>query len=166
MVCATGVLKPPPVRIGRISGNWTLDRAVRVTTILGVAAGAAAGAVVAVVLLAVGLGVSAAFVSVGLGGGAGYLAVTTSPLEGESMATWLKLTAARANASTATAQGRRRVAVGICILDREPRFREVRGMPGAVPVAPGSVDRRGVAIDRVRVSAPYRQSGGGAGDAK
>lgn len=143
MLCATNVLKPPPIKIGRISGNWTLDRAVRITTILGVGGGLLAGLVVGFALLTVGLGLRSFIVSAGVGGGLGYLAVTTSPLDGESLATWLRLSATRRVTSTGGALGRSRVAVGICVVDREPLIHHARLQPGAVEVAAGSVDDRG-----------------------
>jgi hypothetical protein len=139
MLCATPVLKPGPLRIGRIGNHVTLPRTVPVANLFAAAAGAVAA--LAVVLL-----LTSSLMSVVLGAAAGaafgWVAVSYSPLRGESLTRWLGLQVT-SRMNRIEVDGRpARAYVGICPLPEVARGM-VRILPGAVDVIEGSVDERG-----------------------
>lgn len=139
MLCATKVLKPGPARIGSIGGGITLPRTVPVPVLIAGGIGFTLGVAFGLVILG---SFFTALTTGALGAAAGWVAVSYSPLRGESLGRWagLEVTArlrrVKVNGKTA------RVFIGIC-----PAPDVAAGMvhiiPGAIDVMPGSVDDRG-----------------------
>lgn len=140
MICATKVLKSEGVRIGKIVGDITLPRTVKLVTALAAGAGALIGVIIALIF---GTSFETYVPAILLGGGIGYLVTTYSPLKGESFGTWLTLQV------TATRSNRRidgkpvTLAVGVANATRLPAGK-VTLHRSALKVAPGAVDERGV----------------------
>ncbi|URM98914.1 hypothetical protein LUW76_33825 [Actinomadura madurae] len=142
MLAATNMLKPPPAVIGSLNEDITLPRTVRLTTALAVVAGAILGFLSAITIS--GAGVRALVYGIVLGGAAGWTAVNTSPLRGESLLMWLGLHAGNARKRKVVLNGRStRLYVGIAPLTRTAAGR-VRVLPGGVPVDAASWDARGI----------------------
>lgn len=93
MLAATALLRPGPARIGSLGKNVTLPRTVRVSALLGALVGGFFGVMLGGVLAGVLHDSRFLLYAAGIGGMAGYAAVSYSPLQGESLATWLALTA-------------------------------------------------------------------------
>lgn len=127
MLAATNMLKPPPAVIGSLNEDITLPRTVRLTTALAVVAGAILGFLSAITIS--GAGVRALVYGIVLGGAAGWTAVNTSPLRGESLLMWLGLHAGNARKRKVVLNGRStRLYVGIAPLTRTAAGR-VRVLP-------------------------------------
>jgi hypothetical protein len=93
MLAATQLLRPGSARIGSLSKNITLPRAVQVSHVLGVLAGAIPGLLIGVPLAGLFGGLTTVALCMALGGGVGYLAVTWSPWQRESLATFAVVSA-------------------------------------------------------------------------
>jgi hypothetical protein len=144
MVAATSVMKPPPTRVGNIANGVTLPRPVQLKVLLAAIGGGVFGVIAALVL---GAGLQSLMWSIALFGGIGILAVTYSPLQGESLSKWLALTIGTRRRANFTVDGRpARVAVGIAPVHRPVAGRTVRLQAGAVRVPPASYDERGVRL--------------------
>ena len=141
MMVLTEVLRNQRTRVGRIAGNLTLPRPVELRTLVAVAIGAFVGLLAA---LALNPGdTQSMFYGATLGGCAGWGAVNWSPLQGESLATWIMLSVRARGGRVSTTASAERLAIGISYLPETARG-EVRIRRGAVPVPEGSVDERGV----------------------
>lgn len=139
MVCATGVMKPGPTRIGRIGRNFTLPRTIPIATLFSTGIGAAIGA-----FLAVTIG-SASNIPLGLvfGGGLGWLVVSYSPLRNESLLKWFELTF-KSQTRSRYVKGRRVIpAVGVAVV-KAPSSGPVLLRRSAARVPTGHYDERGV----------------------
>lgn len=144
MVIATSVMKRGPVRIAKISEDIVLPRPVRLSVLLAASAGALLGLALG---LAVG-GVSGGIYGALFFGASGALAVTWSPLQGESLSKWLELSWGTRRRSHFRLEGQAvRVAVGICPVPDPVMggFAHIR--PGAVRIPPTQYDERGVRIN-------------------
>ena len=88
MVVLTSILRPPPTRIGRL-GPVNLGRTFPLVNSIG----ALLGGLLGLVVVLVSLGPDPLYLAYGLvaGGGLGIVAVTWSPLPGESLAKWPEL---------------------------------------------------------------------------
>jgi hypothetical protein len=140
MICATRIMKPGGARIGHIAGNLSLPRTIPLVTAISIVVGAFFGGVLGVI---VGGGFNGALYGLVMGGAIGWFATNFSPLQGESLATWLML-------QFGGLRSRRRLdgkvvtlAVGVSLADRYPlgKFTLVRG---TVRINPHSYDERGV----------------------
>ncbi|MFD0540698.1 hypothetical protein ACFQY7_49745 [Actinomadura luteofluorescens] len=89
MLAATNMLKPPPAVIGSLNKDITLPRTLRLTTLIAVVVGAAFGFLIS--FLVFGPGLNALMYGPVLGGAAYWASVSLSPLNGESLATWMGL---------------------------------------------------------------------------
>jgi hypothetical protein len=143
MLCATKVLKPGPARVGKIAGNIALPRTVEVPVLLAGGGGFIAGVLFAAVFLGSFVSV---MVSGMVGAGLGWVAVTYSPLKGESLGKWAGLEVASRVRRVKVDGQRVRVYVGVCAVTDVPRG-YIRVVGGAVNVAAGSVDDRGRFVD-------------------
>jgi len=141
MLAATSVLKPPPARVSRLGPGIKLPRTVEIKTL----------AVCSVLFLVFGaltwfiFGFSLQRVLIGgvLGALAGWLLVTYSPLEGETLGKWFSLILGRRLAGTTRIAGESaRVYVGICPVEYTAKG-YVTISHGFCRVIPGSVDERG-----------------------
>lgn len=141
MICATSVVKPGRARIGQIGGNVTLPRTVEIMTLFAVAAGFLAGLALAAF---VPTGGSQKYFMGGIfGGAAGWFIVTFSPMQNESLLTWLGLTV-KTLRQQRYVEGRPVVlAVGVSMVEREAVGR-VRLVRGAIRIPAGTFDDRGV----------------------
>jgi hypothetical protein len=140
MLCATSVIKPGRVRVGRIAGNLVLPRTVPLVNLLI----GGAGFLVGVTVGGAFLGLRGALYFGVLLGAAGIALVTYSPLRGESMLTWIGLSVSRMRSDQIMFEGEKvRVAVGICPVHKMP-YPRVGIHLGAAMVAPSQYDERGV----------------------
>lgn len=143
MICATRVMKAEGIRIGRISRDITLPRTVRLVT----AVSTLAGALVLVVLAALfGAAWNQLIYAAFIGGTVGYFITTFSPLRGETLATWVTLQILSARTSRRIDGRPVMLSVGVATAQRLPAGK-VQLRRGAVKVAPGTVDERGVLLN-------------------
>ena len=146
MLSVTNILRPPPARIGQISEKFVLPRTIELRVFLASIGGFFAGMVLwfAPVGLFFDYSITSLLTMVALGGFVGYVFVTWSPLKGESLATWLGLSAAATRPGRVVYQGKKVHAfLGVApigFLAAGP----VHIRPGAIDVPAGSVDERGV----------------------
>jgi hypothetical protein len=156
MFAATTVMKTPPTRVGRISKDITLPRAIELSKLLASGAGVIFGMMIAA---AIGSSLDSLLWGAIVGAGLGYAVVTYSPLKGESLWTWIGLEArSRGNRVVVRPGVIGRVYVGIAPVPRPARGEHIRIVPGAVEIPSGSADRRGVLIvdgRRARVGRGY-----------
>lgn len=144
MIAATDIMRPPPTRIGKIGGNITLPRTVPLKAAVAALVGALVGLFFAFPIA--GIGLNALIWGGIVGGAAGVVAVTWSPLRGESLLRWLGLNVRAAAASKVRIDGKPvRLYIGVAPLARSA-VGPARLVPGAVNVPAGEVDDRGVPI--------------------
>lgn len=144
MLAATSVLKPPPARVSRLGPGIKLPRTVEIKTL-------AVCSVFFVVFAAsswalFGFSLQRVLISGTIGVLVGWILVTYSPLEGETLGKWFALVLGRKMSGTTQVSGERaRVYVGIC-----PVVKTTTGYVtishGFGRVSPGSVDERGGVI--------------------
>jgi hypothetical protein len=152
MVVATSVMKPPPLRVGKLANGVTLPRPVQLKVLLAALAGGIVGAVVSLIF---GVSFNSFMWAVALFGGMGVTAVTYSPLQGESLTKWLRLTFGTRRRANFTVDGRpARVAVGIAPIADPVRERSVHLSAGSVRVPPTAYDERGVRLPTRPMPAP------------
>lgn len=140
MLDVTRVLRPPETRIGRIGKTITLPRTIPISQLVGGAVGALFGLLVGAIVLGT---VQGMMQGAAVGAMLGLGAVTWSPLQGESLLTWIGLEVLSYQRRTLVINGQRvRAAIGICQLHRiaEGPFRLA---PGSVEVDPDGYDERG-----------------------
>ncbi|MEU6037479.1 hypothetical protein ABZ801_18930 [Actinomadura sp. NPDC047616] len=141
MLAATNMLKPPPTVIGSVNKQVTLPRTVRLTTLIGMLAGATLGFLAA--FLIAGPGLKALMYGPTLGGAVGWGVVNFSPLPGESLARWLGLQINETRNRKLVLDGRPvRLYVGIAPL-RRTAAGTIRMVPGGVPMDAVRWDPRG-----------------------
>ncbi len=162
MLAATNMLKPPPAVIGSLNKEITLPRTVRLTTLIAVVIGAAAGFLIAFFVL--GPGLNALMYGPVLGGAAGWATVNLSPLQGESLATWLGLQINGTRTRRLYVDGRQvRLYIGIAPL-RRTAAGTVRMLPGGVQVDAVRWDPRGYPQQEIpganRLRTPRRKGRG------
>lgn len=144
MIAATNMLRPPPAVIGSINREVALPRTVKVTAVLSMGAFAIVGFLVALIFL--GAGIYALVYGVCGGAAVGWVLANYSPLQDESMATWLGLKVSSARGGKVRIGEREvRLFVGVAPLYRVAAG-PVRVVPGAVPMAADRWDSRGVPI--------------------
>jgi len=146
MLSVTNILRPPPARIGRISDKFVLPRTIELRVLIASLVGLFAGMVLwfAPVGLLFGYSLTSLLVMVVLGGFVGYLFVTWSPLKGESLGTWIGLSATSARPGRVVYEGKKVYAfMGVAPIGYLAAG-SVHIRPGAVEVPAGSVDERGV----------------------
>ena len=141
MLSATSVLKPPPLRVSRITEDIKLPRAVPVKSLIAVSIGSLLGLLVG---LPIG-GYKLAIWLVIIFGGVGYLSVSFSPLKGENLSKYLGLRV-RSSRTSITINGEQvRLYVGLTRITRKASgHTSIRA--SAVEIYPGSYDERGVKI--------------------
>lgn len=138
MVCATSVMKPGRARIGKIGGNIALPRTIPIINLFATGIGAFIGLWIS---MFVG-GMNAVAVGLGIGGLAGWMAVTYSPLQNESLLKWFELKF-KSQTRTRYVNGHRvTVTVGTAVI-MAPSSGPVMLLRSAVRVAPGQYDDRG-----------------------
>lgn len=142
MLCATSVIKPGPIRIGRLAGDITLPRTVPLVNLLLGGGGFLFG----ITLGGAFFGLRGAMYFGVLCGAGAIMAATYSPLKGESMLTWLGLKVLRMGANQTYRGGVKvRAAVGICPVPSLPAGRCSIHF-GAANINPDLYDERGVLI--------------------
>lgn len=147
MICMTSALKPPPVRIAKIGESFVLPRSIPLVQ----AAAAFAGALVGVILFSFtiplfGFSLFRFLVSIFVLGFIGVLLAVWSPLKGESFATWIGLSIGRFKLKKPEINGLPvKAYIGIAPLETASSG-PVKIVSGAVDVALGSVDERGVLV--------------------
>lgn len=149
MICATGVMRTGPTRIGRV-GGFTLPRTVSVVALAGSAVGAMLGMALASML---GSDLTAYVYGAAFGGAGGWFVVSYSPLRGESLLKWFQLQASTATRARYIDGERVTLAVGVALLPRPPVGR-VRLLRSAVRVPVGQYDERGVPISAANRNLP------------
>ncbi|MGW2310044.1 hypothetical protein [Actinomadura luteofluorescens] len=159
MLAATNMLKPPPAVIGSLNKDITLPRTLRLTTLIAVLVGAALGFLIS--FLVFGPGLNALMYGPVLGGAAGWASVSLSPLNGESLATWMGLQINGTRNRRLYVDGRPvRLYIGISPL-RRTAAGKVRMLPGGVPVDAVRWDSRGYPQQEIpganRLRAPRRK---------
>lgn len=144
MIAATKILKPGPTRIARLVPGVTLPRTIPITTLFVVAGFSAFGLLV---MLALPFFSSLTSILTGtvLFGGLGVVVTTYSPLKGESMLRWFGLEVSARRQRIEVNGEPAKVYIGLCPIDRVA-VGEVRILPSAVEVPPGSVDSRGLPL--------------------
>jgi hypothetical protein len=144
MLVATEALRPPKLRIGKITNSVVLPRTVPAAALIS----ALVSSLVFVVLFCsfAGWSTQTVMYSMTFGGVFGVFVVSYSPLRGESLAKWLGLKVRSRRGRARLVRGRPvRLAVGICYV--EPQFEGlVQARTGAIPVRAGSFDERGVRV--------------------
>jgi hypothetical protein len=144
MLAATSVLKPPPARVSRLGPGIKLPRTVEIKTL-------AICSVLFTVFAALtwamfGFSLQRILIGGVLGAIVGWLLVTYSPLEGETLGKWFSLILGKRLAGTTRVSGERaRVFVGICPVEHTAKG-YVTISHGFGRVSPGSVDERGGVI--------------------
>ena len=156
MICATRIIKPPPTRIATLGAGVTLPRTVPVRSAVAVAVGVLVGALVGTLFgsFQIILGTAAGF------GAVGAFLATWSPVKGETLFQWIGVNVfGRARQRKMDWEGdSMALYVGVARLHRVA-LGDVRIFPGAVDVAEGSVDERGVlrsAKNRNEADSPAR----------
>lgn len=145
MLCMTDVLRQKGAVIGRIGGNFTLPRPVRIRNLIIGGIGFVVGTLVVLVLTRSPIN---AVVFGGVLGATGAIVLFNfSPVEGESMFSFARLTLVHRHGSIVRAGERGHLCVGIAYVDDPARGR-VRIRPGAVRIVPVQYDERGVLISR------------------
>ena len=151
MLAATDTLKTPPMRIGKISENFVLPRAVEVKKVLAVAAGLVLAFPFFVfigLLPFIGHTLLVLLLTEIAGGFAGLLVVSWSPLKGESFSKWLGLASSSKLSTKVRIRGREaKVYIGIAPLPYSAAGK-VRIQGAAVNVVPGNFDERGVPVKK------------------
>lgn len=139
MVCATGVMKPGPTRIGKIGKTVTLPRTIPIATLFASGIGATLG-----IFFALTFGSASNIpVGIGIGGGLGWLLVSYSPLRNESLLKWFELTF-KSQTRSRYVKGRRVIpAVGVAVV-KAPSSGPVILRRSATRVPIGHYDERGV----------------------
>lgn len=145
MICATSAIRIGPTRIGHLFGKVTLPRTVAVTTLLAVAAGVAAGLLLA--MMVPGGGIQRFTYGGALGGTAGWFITSFSPLQGESLLSWVRLQLATLRRQRLIGGRAVLLSVGVAPARREAVGR-IQLNRSAVQVSAGSFDDRGVLIAR------------------
>jgi hypothetical protein len=148
MLSMTSALKPPPARIAKLGNNLVLPRSIPVLQ----AAAATIGSIVGLTLTAIfivpffGATLTTFGLGAGIFGGLAVLAVSWSPLRGESFAKWIGLNLEQYRLDRVEIDGLRAKAyIGIAPLHCSA-LGSVRIISGAANVLVGSVDERGVLI--------------------
>jgi hypothetical protein len=158
MLAATNMLRPPPARIGKISKDFALPRSVPVKNLVG-----AAGGVVLLAIFVLPFLPNFEGLVITLAGGSflGVLAVTWSPIKGESLLKWAELQADSRRKSKVVINGKVvRAYIGLAPLHWSAAGKTAL-RPGAVEVHPGSYDDRGVLVphqERFKNLPPFPQS--------
>jgi len=151
MLDVTKVLRPPETRVATLGRTITLPRAIPISQLIAGSAGAVLGMLATALF---GAGLQLVFQGGAIGAALGVLAVTWSPLEGESLLTWFGLEVLAYRRRTLELDGERvRIAIGICQLHRLPEGR-FHLVPGAVEVNPASYDERGALRDDAAAAVP------------
>lgn len=144
MIIATKVMKPGRARVGKLGNNITLPRTVTVVSLLAGLGGSLFGAVLGIIL---GPTVRSVLLGAAFGAAVGVVLVNYSPLEGESLLTWMGLTL-KARRKRIYVNGQQvRLAIGICPVTRSA-LGPVRIQRGAVNVPSTQYDARGVLISK------------------
>ncbi len=156
MMVLTDVLRNQRTRVGRIAGNITLPRPVELRTLIAVSVGAFIGLLAGLTLNPGNT--QAMFYGATMGGCAGWGATNWSPLQGETLATWIMLTLRRKGGMVLTSKNNERLAIGICYLPEIAKG-DVKIVAGAVQVSEGSVDLRGVfkKVDEITLPKELRE---------
>ncbi|MFM7088853.1 MAG: hypothetical protein ACKOW9_04990 [Candidatus Paceibacterota bacterium] len=152
MLSMTSALRPPPARISRIGDNITLPFSVQIDQLVATSVGGLTGLIIAVMFFAPFIGGSITLFGAGLmvGGFIGLLFVTWSPLRGEKLSTWLGLSVKQNRKTKVEIDGVQvKAFVGVAELSFSAAG-EIRIISGAVNVPAGSVDERGVFLQRDR----------------
>jgi hypothetical protein len=142
------MLRPPPARVSKITETMVLPRSVPLVSLISGGVGAVVGLLFMFLVLIwfVGFDLNALVISVGLGAFLGVLAVTWSPLKGESLFVWLGLNATKFRQEKVEINGKPvRAFIGIAPLYRTAAG-TVKIISSAVNVQPDSVDERGVIV--------------------
>ena len=142
MLAATSVLKPPPLRVSRITEGFKLPRAIPVKVILGVGLGTILGLIIGMTFG----GYKSAIWLVLIFGFIGYISVTYSPLKGESLARYLGLRLSSSRTAKIINGEQVRIHVGLTRMTRTA-LGQVSIRSSAVEVFSNSYDERGVKID-------------------
>lgn len=138
MVCATKIMNPGQIRIGRIGQQFTLPRTVPVRSLFAIAIGAVVG-----VLFGRAIGGDSWVVSVAICSMLGWGVVTYSPLQNESLMKWFELKI-RNRTRTRMVDGKRVItSVGGAVVTA-PIAGMVSLRRAAVRVPAGQFDERGV----------------------
>lgn len=150
MIAATSMLRPPPARIGKISENFVLPRAIEARKLFAGLVGAILGITLWLILWAplFGLSLLGALLSLLVGAAGGLAFITLSPIRGESMYTYMQLRVQARRGTWIQLDGKPAKAfIGIAPLPFRAQG-PTRMLPGAVDVLPGTVDERGVPVSR------------------
>lgn len=154
MLAVTNILRPPPTRVSRISDRIVLPRTVELRVLVALGVGAFAGLVLW--FFPVGLLFSYSLTSLGglvmFGAAVAYLSVTWSPLKGESLGTWIGLSAGSSRPGKVRFEGQKVYAyLGVAPLPYLAAG-SVQIRPGAISVPVGSVDERGVPYSKDEIT--------------
>lgn len=149
MIAATAVMKPQPIKIGRISNDIVLPRAIPLMTALVVGGAAIFGAIFGTILAGgTGFGLGA-----GIFGFIAYIAINYSPLRGESFARWIALVTRTKTRQTVVDGKPVVVHVGIARVQR-PAAGKTHLVASSVEVSPLMYDERGVLRDQPLLHMP------------
>ena len=147
MICMTSALKPPPTRIAKIGDSFVLPRSIPLVQ----AAAAIGGGLLGLLLFSFtlplfGFSLFRFLLTIVIFGFLGVLISVWSPLKGESFATWIGLNIGRFKLKKPSINGLPvKAYIGIAPLESSASG-PVKIVSGAVDVALGSVDDRGVVI--------------------
>lgn len=144
MIAATKILKPGPTRIARLVPGVTLPRTIPITTLF-VTFGFAAFGLLVMLTLPFFNSLTSILTGTVLFGGLGVVVTTYSPLKGESMLRWFGLEISSRRQRIEMNGEPAKVYIGLCAIDRVA-VGEIRILPSAVEVPPGSVDSRGLPL--------------------
>lgn len=159
MICMTSALKPPPARIAKIGENFVLPRSVPLVQAAAAIAGALLGLLIfSFTLPLFGFSLFRFLIFLIVFGFIGVLLVIWSPLKGESFATWIGLSIGRFKLKKPTINGLPvKAYIGIAPLQSSASG-TVHIVSGAVDMALGSVDERGVIIPHSEAVKKYAQN--------
>lgn len=149
MICATKIMRQHGTRIGSI-GGVTFSRTIALSTLVAVIAGALLG------LLAAGIaggGMQGYLYGAIFGGFLGWFAVNYSPLQNESLLTWLALQVNATRRGRFIDGERVTLAVGTAVLPELPKGQVVLAR-ASVRVPAGQYDERGVFINPANRNVP------------
>jgi hypothetical protein len=147
MLAVSNILRPPPARLGKISDDLVLPRTIEVRKLLAVSLGAFIGVLfwIFILVLLFRQGFYSMLISATIGGLLGFLAVSWSPIKGESLTRWVSLVGSKyVGTAKVRVEGERvRAYLGVAPLSFVAAG-TTRVRPGAIEVPLGSVDERGV----------------------
>lgn len=145
MVVSTEVLRKQRARIGRITKDLVLPRTITIVSLVGIVVGAVLG--LGLGFIVGGGNLTAVMLGGSFFGAIGWAVVNFQPWKGESVSTYVRLTAKGMKGRSKVDGKIVKIAIGTCYIS-ETAAGQVTMRRGAIPIAVGQHDDRGVLITK------------------